>query len=275
MAAKGTCLRLALLAAAALLPAGCLTMEPAEVTATQIRNPSAGSYGYRIDIPRGYTALPLPEYIPHVAFTQAWLASAEAAPFQQIAQSQALEQKLRADHLIYRRPNYRAYFSTSGEDFLLVPDGQLDEPAPSPFIVFSTLNRGRATDEMGLGDYSGNRIGRFGTRAAGSLGPYATDVSVDTRKILGREWIWLTATITTPIPPAGDLVDAVTAPEVAANATQAPPETWRFLYLATLGRDRELFAIQGWSHPEDFRALVEAIDGMAGSLSSLYGKTEK
>ncbi len=253
---------------------GCFTSEPATITAEQISNPTAGARGYQIAVPPGYSAVNLPEYLPHVPFTQEWLATEEAAPFSGIAQTQALELKLLADHLLYRRPNYRAYFSISGEDVLLFPTAQADQPAPSPFLVFSLITVRNATGTPAFPTLGKGNLNAFGNWMAGSLKEQATEIRVETRSLMGRDWLWLSARLSDPLLITEDSEKApVAAPETAPRPAPSPgsagnntPESWNLLYVATLSSGTYLYAIQGWSHPEDTKALVDAVEEMILSL---------
>lgn len=251
---------------------GCLGPESATVTTTQISNATGGAYC--VDIPPGYTATALPEYLPHVPFTREWLETDQGAAFADIP-VQPLEQKLRADHLLYRRPNYRAYFSISGEDILLLPETQADKPAPSPFLVFTVNHTRAAGGGVGLPALRQGTINAFGEWAAGSLRAQATDISTETRTIRGRNWLWLTARLPYPLPPMdGFLPGEVSAsPDLAtpgtspASSAAAPPELWYFLYAATLDGSGNLYGIQGWARSaSDLSTMIDAVGDMIGTL---------
>lgn len=267
-----------------MLWSGCLGPESATLTPTQISNPTGGAY--RVDIPPGYTAIALPEYLPHVPFTREWLETDQGAAFTDIP-VQPLEQKLRADHLLYRRPNYRAYFSISGEDILLLPEGQTDDPAPSPFLVFTVNHTRSAGDGSGLPALRQGTINAFGEWAAGSLREQASDVSTETRTILGRKWLWLTARLSYPLSPmdgflpgevsASPIPESDVLPPAApsptdltvrpVSSTDSAPELWYFLYAATLDGSGNLYGIQGWARSSsDLRSMIDAVGDMIGTL---------
>ncbi|MBC2593551.1 hypothetical protein H5P28_04680 [Ruficoccus amylovorans] len=245
---------------------GCFTPEPATITDSSISNAIGGSLPYSVDIPRGYKAIHLPEYLPHVAYTPEWLRTEEAAAFAGLVQTQALEQKLRADLLLYRRPNYRAYYSTGGEDILLFPKNEAAPHAPSPFMVF-TADCYRGPGGVTFAPLRQGSLSAFGTWAAGSMTEGADEVSVDTRSVLGRKWIWLTARFDYPFTPATANTSDTATDNSTPTQTPAAAESWQFLYVATLGPGDMLYSIQGWSRPADHKAMVEAVDEMINTFT--------
>ena len=247
------------------LPAwsGCLSPESATITDDTISN-TTGSGAYTVNLPPGYTAVRMPEYLPHVPFTQGWLQTEEAAPFAGFVQTQALEQKLHADLLLYRRPNYRAYFSISGEDTLLVPLAQADKPDPTTFLVFTVDNCRTANGQYAFPQLNTSSLRSFGNWLAGSLSQEASDVSDQTRTLFGRESLWLTARLPWPPKPANE--DTDTAQTTSPADTKAGPVYGYFLYTATLGAHGNLYAVQGWATPENAARMVEAASELMGSL---------
>ncbi|QYY34429.1 hypothetical protein [Ruficoccus sp. ZRK36] len=276
------------------LPAlsGCLTTEPATLTAESITSSAAIPRGYQVDVPAGFTAQALPEYLPHVPYTPQWLETEEASGFSSITATQALEQKLRADLLLYRRPNYRAYFSTGGEDILLVSLDQQDMAAPSPFLVFSTINAHNTAGAAAFPPLRDGNLSSLASWLAGTLATEATDVSVETRTIAGRQWVWLAARLATPFtypdldqstadsePQTSDetsdqtaSADAFEEPSEVPSPDAPKPVEWYFLYAITRSKDM-LYAVEGWARPNDLTRMTDAMEMMTASLLTGYQRT--